>query len=667
MNGYFITGTDTDVGKTYVTAALLRALLDTGHDALAVKPVQTGCTVDGGGLLAADVETYARLCAPHFPSGYPDACCRKFIPACSPHLAAERAGENLDVDQLARAVAHMGAGHALVLVEGAGGAAVPLGNGRTMLHLMRALDLPVIIVADNKLGAVNHALLTINAVRDQGLTVAGVVLTNTTAATSDEETRLRRSNTETISVWGDVAILTEIPHSSGPVLDPTCIRHMTDATRLLLPSRQAPAPNTGLDFDRDHIWHPYTSATEPLPTVKVRSASGVRLTLNDGTELIDGMASWWCAVHGYCHPVLDRAARTQLGRMPHVMFGGLTHDPAITLCRRLVEMTPDGLDHVFLADSGSVSVEAAIKMALQYMQADGQTQRTRLFTVRGGYHGDTSGAMSVCDPEGGMHHLFASLLPRQIFAPRPACRFDAPYDPSSLDETTRIFAAHSHEIAAIIVEPIVQGAGGMHFYHPDFLRGLRALADQHGVLLILDEIATGFGRTGKLFACQWSEVTPDIMCVGKALTGGTMTLAATLATTRVARTISRDGGVFMHGPTFMGNPLACAVATASLDLLQSTGWQTRVSTLQGWLRETLAPCIGLPGVADVRVLGAIGVVEMETPVNVAALQQFFIGRGVWLRPFGRLIYAMPPYIMTREETARLGAAIHDAITANAHL
>ena len=661
MNGYFITGTDTDVGKTLTTAALLRAFLDAGRNAVALKPVQTGCPERDGQLIAEDPEVYARFAELHFPDGYPEACCRKFVPACSPHLAADMADETLDPDELAAGLEALGQGFDTVLVEGAGGAAVPLGNGWTMLDLMQRLDLPVIVVADNRLGVVNHALLTLEALRGHGLDVAGMVMTNTTPMSAEDE-GLRRDNVKTIAKLGDVPILADIPHlPDAPVAEITPY-----AARALTRLPHLRPENDGLDFDRDHIWHPYTSALAPLPVNKVRSARGTRIVLDDGRELIDGMASWWCAIHGYGRPELIRAARAQLGRMPHVMFGGLTHDPAIGLCRALLDMAPDGLEHVFLADSGSVSVEAAIKMALQFMQAKGETGRTKLFTVRGGYHGDTCGAMSVCDPDNGMHQLFSGLLPKQIFAPVPDCPFHEPFDPESFRETERIFRERHQEIAAVIVEPIVQGAGGMRFHHPEFLRRLHALADEHGVLLILDEIATGFGRTGKLFACEWGGVTPDIMCVGKALTGGTMTLAATLATGKVARTISADGGVFMHGPTFMGNPLACAVARASLGILRRTDWQVQVSAVEGWLEESFGPCRELPGVADVRVLGAIGVVEMENPVNVPGLQEFFVNQGVWLRPFGKLIYAMPPYIINRDEIGRLGAAIRDAITARAH-
>jgi adenosylmethionine-8-amino-7-oxononanoate aminotransferase len=413
-----------------------------------------------------------------------------------------------------------------------------------------------------------------------------------------------------------------------------------------------------LALDAERVWHPYGALPAELPSLPVVSAGGVRLKLADGRELIDGMASWWCAIHGYRHPALDAAAGEQLGRMAHVMFGGLTHEPALRLAERLTELAPAGLERVFFADSGSVSVEVAIKLAVQYQRAIGRPGRTRLLTIRGGYHGDTTGAMSVCDPVGGMHSLFTGLLPEQLFAERPPDGFDAPPDERWAASVRELAARHAGELAAVIAEPVVQGAGGMRFHSPSCVRLLREVCDQHGLLLILDEIATGFGRTGTMFASEHAGVSADVMCVGKALTGGYMTLAATLCTAAVASAVSEgEGGGLMHGPTFMANPLACAVALASLDLLATEDWRGRVAGLEAGLRAGLEPARELPGVADVRVLGAIGVIELERPVDLAAATRAAVERGVWLRPFRNLVYAMPPYVTGEQDLAQVCEAM----------
>lgn len=418
-----------------------------------------------------------------------------------------------------------------------------------------------------------------------------------------------------------------------------------------------------LDYDKQHLWHPYTSTTNPLPVYEVESAEGVYLKLADGRTLIDGMSSWWAAIHGYNHPVLNQAMTEQISRMSHVMFGGITHRPAVTLAHDLIRLTPAPLNKVFLADSGSVAVEVAIKMAMQYWQAKQQTQKSRLLTVRGGYHGDTFGAMAVCDPDTGMHHLFQDLMPSHFFVERPSCGFYDDWQDQSLDQFKACLSRNSNAIAAVILEPIVQGAGGMRFYHPEYLKQIRGLCNTHDVLLILDEIATGFGRTGQLFGSNHAGISADIMCVGKAMTGGTMTLAATLTTDEVAQTISAgEPGVFMHGPTFMGNPLACAVAHAAIGLLESSLWQEQVHTIETILQTILPECSDHPAVADVRVLGAIGVVEMQEPVDVAVLQHHFVERGVWIRPFANLIYIMPPYIISSAELSHLAKTVVEVVS-----
>ncbi|MFN1582647.1 adenosylmethionine--8-amino-7-oxononanoate transaminase [Vibrio rotiferianus] len=416
-----------------------------------------------------------------------------------------------------------------------------------------------------------------------------------------------------------------------------------------------------LAFDRQHIWHPYTSTLTPLTCYPVASASGVHIKLEDGTELVDGMSSWWSTIHGYNHPHLNQAAHQQIDKVSHVMFGGITHQPAISLCKKLLSLAPSNLEHVFLADSGSVAVEVSLKMALQYWHAKGE-RRPKFLTLRHGYHGDTFAAMSVTDPDNSMHSLYKGFLPEHIFAESPTCGYWDEWNPEDLTDFEHKIETHHQELAAVILEPIVQGAGGMRIYHPEFLKGVRRLCDKHGLLLIADEIATGFGRTGKLFACEHADIQPDILCVGKALTGGYMTLSATLASKHVADTVcGGDAGCFMHGPTFMGNPLACAVATASLELIEQGNWQQQTQQIETLFSELLPKLEEYDLVKNTRWLGAIGVVETHRPVNMETIQALFVEHGVWIRPFGKLIYMMPPFISKPEDIEKLVNAIDAAL------
>lgn len=668
---WLITGTDTDAGKTVVTAGLLRALRSCGINCQAVKAVQTGCgkNIDGS-LNAPDPVVYADACP-----GAPLYAPATFATACSPYLAAKLEHRTFDFDALVATIRNLSRQAAVTLVEGAGGFLVPLDREHSIADLAVALSAKIILVVANKLGAVNHSLLSIEAIRARGLDLEAVVVVDALPrdATMDGvEANIRRSNVETILERSAPRISAEIPYfpqlASANSEERRCawpeiavrLSPVAKAVTERSESATSSALEDTLDFDRQHLWHPYASTHPPVKVWPAASTSGVRIRLGDGRELVDGMSSWWAAIHGYNHPELVGALRAQAARMPHVMFGGLTHEPAVALGRKLLDIMPPGLERFFFADSGSVAVEVALKMAVQYQLAAGNTGKNIILTPMGGYHGDTLGAMSVCDPVTGMHSLFTGILPKQLFIERPHCRFDGDFDPDHIRPAENAFAEYGERIAGVIIEPIVQGAGGMWFYHPEYLRRLRRLCDSHGALLIHDEIATGFGRTGKLFACEWAGIAPDIMCLGKAVTGGMLTLSVVAARQEIAETISRNG-VFMHGPTFMANPLACAVAAASLDLLLKTPWRENVSRLETHLTAGLKPCQHMPGVADVRILGGIGVVEMDRPVNVSRLQEFFVGQGAWIRPFARLIYLMPPYVANPDDIAVLTGAIRRAV------
>lgn len=711
---FFITAVNTEVGKTFVTASLLRAFLQSGRTVIALKPVQTGCEMSGGRLVAQDVSEYAKVSA---DSDIAPIYAFKF-PA-SPHYSASLECREIKTDKILKFIDAHSAQCEITLIEGAGGIFVPLNSRESFLDVMRAVDAPIVLVCKNELGAINSALCSVYVLRSHGLKIAALVLNFTdekdeicvsnaaylksklkgisvislrkfqkddfTAAARSFENFIASLNfndpsqmdagaansNETAAVALDTAQSGQRGANLNENSKNSKARFALDTAQVceqdgeIKSSRVAPplmsASNTDpidLSFDAKHLWHPYTSATHPLKARGVLRAEGNKIYTTQGA-LIDGMSSWWCAVQGYGSEALNAAATAQIKEFSHVMFGGLTHAPAINLGKKLLSMLPQ-FDRIFYADSGSVAVEVALKAAICYQQ-NVSPKKSKILTVRGGYHGDTFGAMSVCDPLTGMHSLFSGILARQIFAPRPSCRFDAPFDPSSTDEIFKIFKENKDEIAAIIIEPIVQGAGGMWFYHPKFLDRLRELCDEADAVLIFDEIATGFWRTGRVFAYEYCGAVPDIICIGKALSGGFMSFAAVLTNEKIAHGVSRNGGVLMHGPTFMANPLACAVSLKNLEILCAQDTAQKVAQIHSDLQEGLKECRSLDGVADVRTLGAIGVVEMKEAVDVEALQEFFVKRGVWIRPFGKNIYLMPPFITPRSDTQALCEAIRDAV------
>jgi adenosylmethionine-8-amino-7-oxononanoate aminotransferase len=667
-----IAGTDTDAGKTIITAGLARLARKKGLRTLVIKPVQTGAVMQKNGEECGLVAPDLVLCSMAAP-GIETRSLDLFENACSPHLAARKAGRSLSVGNIIQGIQDIiqSTPADVVFLEGAGGIFAPVNESETYLDVFSLLGWPVLLVSANRLGTINHTLLSLGIAQSGGLDCLGVIMNQISAPVSPLDQEIRQDNADIIARLGNVPCLASVEYIADLDIQSSRVNaqawdKMADSLVPVLEKCigvSPPQESTILGYDREHLWHPYTSTEHPLRVREAVAARGVRIKLKDGRELIDGMASWWCAIHGYGHPRMVRALEKQARTMAHVMFGGLTHEPAVGLAKRLLSRAPQNLRHVFFSDSGSVSVEVAIKMAMQYHQATGNKQRTRLLTIRGGYHGDTFGAMSVCDPENGMHSLFTGILPQHIFVPRPTCRYGAPYDTESEQIFEKAMLANRDTIAAVILEPVVQGAGGMWFYHPSYLRRVRELCSQNGCLLILDEIATGFGRTGKMFACEHADIAPDILCVGKGLTGGVLSLGATLASEEVARGIAADGGVLAHGPTFMANPLACAAACASLDILDEGQWAENVLRIEALLRTGLVPCAKNKDVADVRVLGAIGVVEMKMPVNVEGLQTYFVDQwGVWIRPFGKLIYIMPPYITTNADVDTLTEAIRSAVS-----
>ncbi len=663
MITFFITATDTDVGKTYITAHLLKFFLVKGYQARAIKPIETGFDYQNDVPIGSDVYAYQQINPNnnYSPAYYFD------MPA-SPHYSAHVTNVQIDIDVVEDYCQKHIEKSEITLIEGAGGLLVPFNHQHNFTHLIKRLNCPIILVVKNQLGAINQALTNIELCEFYGIKIACIIMNQT-----DSSDNLALENINFIKTQTDIPVVQiDKNESFKDFVD----KFTPIVEHLLKETLVTDDLITKLNLDKNHLFHPYTSMTTPLKTYHVNYAEGKYIYVsnqpppnpllkNEGElkskKLLEGMGSWWAVNQGYNRADLNKSAIKQINQFSHVMFGGLTHNPAIELGKTLLEILPSGLEHIFYADSGSVSVEVAIKMALQFQVAR-NLKKTKILTPMGGYHGDTFGAMSVCDPINGMHSLFKNMLAEQIFIPRPNCLYNERFDKQCLEPLKQSLKEHQGEIAGIIIEPLVQGASGMWFYHADYLRYLRKVCDEQDIVLIFDEIATAFGRTGAMFASDLAQVTPDIICLGKAMTGGFMSFACTVANKKIAHGISQNGNPFMHGPTFMGNPLACAVAKTAINSLQNSDWQHNVKNIEQWLIEGLEPCKKLANVADVRVLGAIGVVEMHEPVNVQKLQAQFIKKGVWLRPFGKLIYTMPHFNFNQADIELICQTVYSAVS-----
>lgn len=652
-NAYFITATDTNVGKTFITTLLLAKLLSLGKKAKAIKPVETGFESNGGIPQTSDIASYISVdknsC---FMPAY------SFVYPASPDFAASLENKHIDMDEIYSYCKEHIKNSEITLIEGAGGILVPLNEKQNFSHLIKMLNISVILIVENKLGAINNTLLNLEFCKNNGIDVACIVMNKT-----DTIDKIATSNVDFIKKHYSIPLII-VPKFEK--IDFKKLINKIDFSEFLSNlDIKDDEYKFDSEFDKNHLWHPYTSMLKPLKIYFAYYAHDKHIFTNHG-KLLDGMSSWWAMWHGYNMDNINNAAISQINKFSHVMFGGITHKPAINLGKKLLEILPSNLEHIFYSDSGSVSVEVAIKMALQYQQ-NKNIKKTKILTPLGGYHGDTFGDMSVCDPVNGMHSLFKDTLAKQIFFEKPKCAYDEEFDESFLDDLKAKLKEHKSEIAAIILEPIVQGAGGMWFYNKEYLKFIREICDKEDIVLIFDEIATGFGRTGEIFAIDLSGVTPDIICLGKAITAGFMSFGVTVSNKKVAHGVSQNNLPFMHGPTFMGNPLACTVALESINTLLNSNWKQDIKNINKWLKDGLQKCKEFDVVKDVRVLGAIGVVELKIDVNMEHIQEFFVKDGIWLRPFGKLIYTMPHFNFNENDIDKICSSIYKCIKQKAYL